>query len=70
MGNAGDPRFVPELERALDAHPSPLVRGHAAWALGQYGAESRVRLERALAEDPGGNVREEARAALAAIEAD
>ena len=32
MGNSGDARFVPKLEE-LAAHPDPLVREHAAWAL-------------------------------------
>ena len=32
MGNSGDARFVPKLEE-LAAHPDPVVREHAAWAL-------------------------------------
>ncbi len=32
MGNSGDPRFRPALER-LSADPDPLVREHAEWAL-------------------------------------
>lgn len=32
MGNSGDAKFVPELER-LAAHPDELIREHAAWAL-------------------------------------
>ncbi len=32
MGNSGDERFVPWLERAAQ-HPDPMVREHAAWAL-------------------------------------
>jgi epoxyqueuosine reductase len=32
MGNSGNPRFVPWLMRTL-AHPDPIVREHAAWAL-------------------------------------
>jgi len=36
LGNAGDPRAVPALRRALD-DPSPLVREHAAWALERLG---------------------------------
>jgi len=32
MGNSGDERFVPWLERARE-HPDPLIREHAAWAL-------------------------------------
>ena len=34
MGNSGDRRFVPLLEVAA-AHPDPMVREHAAWALGR-----------------------------------
>jgi len=34
MGNSGDRRLVPWLEVAA-AHPDPLVREHAAWALGR-----------------------------------
>ena len=36
LGNLGDPSAVPALNDAL-SHISPLVRGHAAWALGQIG---------------------------------
>ena len=32
MGNSGDPKFLPELER-LAAHPDVLIHEHAAWAL-------------------------------------
>jgi epoxyqueuosine reductase len=34
MGNSRDPRFVPWLERAR-TQPDPVVREHAAWALGR-----------------------------------
>jgi epoxyqueuosine reductase len=34
LGNWGDRKAVPVLARALD-DPEPLVRGHAAWALGE-----------------------------------
>jgi epoxyqueuosine reductase len=37
LGNTGDPRAIPPLV-ALLGHKSPIVRGHAAWALGQLGA--------------------------------
>ncbi|HEU4731980.1 MAG TPA: tRNA epoxyqueuosine(34) reductase QueG [Kofleriaceae bacterium] len=37
LGNTGDPRAIPALV-ALLGHPAPLVRGHAAWALGELGA--------------------------------
>jgi len=36
LGNWGSPEAVPVLTRAL-ADPEPLVRGHAAWALGRVG---------------------------------
>ena len=36
LGNWGDSRAVPALVRALDDH-EPLIRGHAAWALGRIG---------------------------------
>ncbi len=32
MGNSGDGKFIPELER-LAAHPDELIREHAGWAL-------------------------------------
>jgi epoxyqueuosine reductase len=51
LGNWGAPSVVPPLIRALDDE-EPLVRGHAAWALGRAGGptahrglEDRLRLE-------------------------
>jgi epoxyqueuosine reductase len=38
LGNTHDPRAIPALV-ALLGHRAPLVRGHAAWALGQLGAD-------------------------------
>lgn len=35
LGNVGDGRALGPLARALGQHSSALVRGHAAWALGQ-----------------------------------
>lgn len=35
LGNSDDPAAVPPLVRALDDHPSGLVRAHAAWGLGE-----------------------------------
>jgi len=37
LGNTGDPRAIPPLV-ALLGHRTALVRGHAAWALGELGA--------------------------------
>ena len=42
LGNIGYPRAVPALADAL-RHGDPLVRGHAAWALGRIGGETAVR---------------------------
>jgi epoxyqueuosine reductase len=41
LGNLGDPRAVPALAQALD-DPDPIVRGHAAWALGRIGGNGAV----------------------------
>jgi epoxyqueuosine reductase len=38
LGNLGDPCAIPALTHAL-ADPDPLVRGHAAWALGRIGGD-------------------------------
>jgi epoxyqueuosine reductase len=47
-GNAGDPALAPALS-ALLADPEPLVRGHAAWALGRIGgAEVAAALQKAI----------------------
>jgi epoxyqueuosine reductase len=67
LGNAGDIAAVPALTRCLVTEPEPLIRGHAAWALGRLGgASSRAALERGRA-DPDPFVREEVEAALAAF---
>ena len=51
LGNCGDPAAVPPLIKALHDN-EPLVRGHAAWALGEAGGdaafaelEGRLRIE-------------------------
>jgi epoxyqueuosine reductase len=43
LGNRGDAAAVPALARALAADPSPLVRGHAAWALGEIARRAEGR---------------------------
>ncbi len=51
LGNSGDQSAVPPLIEAL-ADEEPLVRGHAAWALGRLGgASARQALESALANE-------------------
>ena len=39
LGNRREQTAVPALLRALALDPEPLVRGHAAWALGEIGRE-------------------------------
>ncbi len=65
LGNWGDPRAVPALIRALDDH-EPLIRGHAAWALGRIGGQEAQQAlrERQLVESDEW-VREELALALA-----
>jgi epoxyqueuosine reductase len=53
MGNQLDRADVPALEEAVAADPHPMVRGHAAWALGRIGspralAALRVRSEQEI----------------------
>jgi hypothetical protein len=65
LGNWGAEEAVPVLTAAL-SDPEPLVRGHAAWALGEIGsAEALSGLEvlEPLERDP--HVRDELEAALA-----
>ena len=67
LGNALDRSAVAALEDALATDPHPLVRGHAAWALGRIGspralASLAATLARPAETDP--TVREEIAAAL------
>jgi epoxyqueuosine reductase len=55
LGNLRRPEAVPALVRALRQDPEPLVRAHAAWALGRIGmreAASTLRDARAQETDP------------------
>lgn len=42
LGNALDRSAVPALARSLGSDPHPLVRGHAAWALGRIGSPAAL----------------------------
>src|SRR5438552_1859991 len=65
LGNSGNPDAVPALAAVL-ADPEPLVRGHAAWALGRLGgAAARRALEAARARETDGGAAAELAAALA-----
>jgi epoxyqueuosine reductase len=71
LGNRADPASAPALRRALAHDPEPLVRSHAAWALGEIAArdvaKSDAEIAPALARaaaDPSSDVRDEARLAI------
>ena len=67
LGNSGNRDAVAVLARSLEDETEPLVRGHAAWALGQLGGVSaRATLERRRKPEPDPDVRAEIEAALAA----
>jgi epoxyqueuosine reductase len=64
LGNIGDPEAVPALTNALH-HDEPLVRGHAAWALGRIGGPNvKGALKQALDTEKDKDVREELGLAL------
>jgi epoxyqueuosine reductase len=68
LGNSGDERAVPDLARSLKKDPEPLLRGHAAWALGQIGGRTARRaLNEALEDEGESSVVEEIQAALKTI---
>jgi epoxyqueuosine reductase len=65
LGNNYDQGAVPALVRALENDREALVRGHAAWALGQLGGEmARHALENALYSETDPMVLEEIQNAL------
>jgi len=68
LGNGGQPGAVPILAAAIVSHDAPLVRAHAAWAMGTLpdggGPGGRRALDAAL-RDPDEAVRAESTAALA-----
>ena len=64
LGNLGRVEAVPALAHALAADPEPLVRGHAAWALGRIGGPNALAvLEDALEREDDATVLEEIRLA-------
>jgi len=57
LGNCGTPDAVPALVAALADDPAPLVRGHAAWALGRIGSvAARRALNRRQAQEQDATV--------------
>ncbi len=68
LGNSGDPLAVPALVGALQDN-EPLVRGHAAWALGRIAGEQAVdALRNALANELDAEVVKEIRYALELVD--
>ncbi|HEX2928149.1 MAG TPA: tRNA epoxyqueuosine(34) reductase QueG [Candidatus Binatia bacterium] len=64
LGNTKSLEAIPALQLALD-DPEPLVRGHAAWALGQIGAPTATRALRGRLEaEPDEEVRGEIEEAI------
>jgi epoxyqueuosine reductase len=69
LGNLGRPEAVPALARVLRDEVEPLVRSHAAWALGRIqDAGARAALVQAEASERDPAVAEEIRLALAGQE--
>ena len=67
LGNLRSPQAVPALIRALDDE-EPLVRGHAAWALGRIGLTAAMdALRRRLGVEDDAEVRSEIEAAVEEI---
>jgi epoxyqueuosine reductase len=65
LGNAADEQAIPMLEAALIHHDEPVVRGHAAWALGCYpNRATRRALEGTLSTETDESVRDEITLAL------
>jgi len=70
LGNTANAAAVPYLARALEGHDEPLVRAHAAWALGQLsGSEADAALSRAGSRESVPPVRREIAAAIDASRA-
>lgn len=65
LGNALDRSAVPALVRALGEDPHPMVRGHAAWALGRIASKAALdALRERLRVETDAGVIEEIQAAL------
>lgn len=64
LGNSGNPAAVAPLAMSLRSDESPVVRAHAAWALGALGIPAAKRALDATRRDPDPRVRTEVEAAL------
>ena len=65
LGNSGNREAVSVLSRTMEHEPEPLIRLHAAWALGALGGAAAKRtLERARKRDADSEVTAEIESAL------
>ncbi len=68
LGNLKRPESVPALARTLREDPEPLVRAHAAWALGRIGTpEAATALQDARWQEAEASVQEEIEQAIQAL---
>lgn len=68
LGNAGDPAAIPALIQALHHNPEPIVRTHAAWALGKFKCSTPIEaLIRALKKEEDEGVLVEIQLALKSL---
>jgi epoxyqueuosine reductase len=68
LGNTGNREAVPVLSRTMEHEPEPLIRSHAAWALGALGGVAAKRtLDRARKREADSDVAAEITLALNAI---
>ena len=71
LGNIADPTTVGPLTRVLNDDGSPIVRGHAAWALGRIGGPGAITaLEAASLTETDSSALEEIEAALGEADPD
>jgi epoxyqueuosine reductase len=73
LGNVGSIDALPHLVTAMRSNEHPVVRGHAAWAVGRIGErlgspDARTFLEEALKTESDETVREEISFALRDLE--
>lgn len=66
LGNIADPGTIPSLRSVLLLEAEPIIRAHAAWALGEFkSSPARSALDQALKSEPDPQVAAEIRLALA-----
>ncbi|MDR4022915.1 MAG: HEAT repeat domain-containing protein [Eubacteriales bacterium] len=67
MGNSGDEKYLPSLEKALHDE-YPLIREYSAWALGRIGGKEAISmLENSLSKETDDRVRKEIELTLSNI---